>query len=133
MVTTPYEWKILDWDEKPQTNKQNQNVSFSLIAHINILGFLVSNTVEVSFFGQNLSVLGTLSLYSKLGLESLLTDLFTPLRVCFMTPFYVQVEFLCASLFFCFFVCLLVCLFVCLGFSSHPGNFSIIWKYHLYE
>ena len=22
MVTSSYEWKILDWDEKPQTNKQ---------------------------------------------------------------------------------------------------------------
>ena len=22
MVTSPYEWKILEWDEKPQTNKQ---------------------------------------------------------------------------------------------------------------
>ena len=23
MVTSPYEWKILEWDENPQTNKQN--------------------------------------------------------------------------------------------------------------
>ena len=22
MVTSPYEWNILEWDEKPQTNKQ---------------------------------------------------------------------------------------------------------------
>ena len=25
MVTTPYEWKILEWDEKPQTNKLTKN------------------------------------------------------------------------------------------------------------
>ena len=25
MVTSPYEWKILKWDEKPQTNKQTHN------------------------------------------------------------------------------------------------------------
>ena len=24
MVTSPYEWKILEWDEKPQTNKKNK-------------------------------------------------------------------------------------------------------------
>ena len=22
IVTSPYEWKILEWDDKPQTNKQ---------------------------------------------------------------------------------------------------------------
>ena len=25
MVTSPYEWKILEWDEKPQTNKQTKS------------------------------------------------------------------------------------------------------------
>ena len=25
MVTSPYEWKILEWNEKPQTNKQTNN------------------------------------------------------------------------------------------------------------
>ena len=25
MVTSPYEWKILEWDDKLQTNKKKQN------------------------------------------------------------------------------------------------------------
>ena len=28
MVTSPYEWKILEWDEKTQTNKTNRFASF---------------------------------------------------------------------------------------------------------
>ena len=32
MMTSPYEWKILEWDDKPQNNKQN--------------------TITVSFVGQ---------------------------------------------------------------------------------
>ena len=24
MMTSPYEWKILEWDYKPQTNKQTE-------------------------------------------------------------------------------------------------------------
>ena len=27
MVTSPYEWKILEWDEKPQTNRKKYTIS----------------------------------------------------------------------------------------------------------
>ena len=31
MVTSPYEWKILEWDDKPQTNKKTSNHSFAQV------------------------------------------------------------------------------------------------------
>ena len=31
MVTSPYEWKILQWDEKPQANKQNRKTKSILV------------------------------------------------------------------------------------------------------
>ena len=35
MVTSPYEWKILELDEKPQTNKQTiQNFSWETYIHV---------------------------------------------------------------------------------------------------
>ena len=34
MVTSPYEWKIPEWDEKPQTNKNKRtNVQDNLEEH----------------------------------------------------------------------------------------------------
>ena len=33
-VTCPYEWKIPDWDEKPQTNKQTNKQVTSSIADL---------------------------------------------------------------------------------------------------
>ena len=35
LQTSPYEWKILEWDDKPQSqNKQIQNVTYILIRQI---------------------------------------------------------------------------------------------------
>ena len=31
MVTFPYEWKILEWDEKSQTNKQKLYVQLACV------------------------------------------------------------------------------------------------------
>ena len=33
MVTSPYEWKILEWNDKPQINKTNQQTKGSYPVH----------------------------------------------------------------------------------------------------
>ena len=39
MVTSPYEWKILEWDENPQTNKQTNSSATLYLYYLHILGF----------------------------------------------------------------------------------------------
>ena len=31
MVTSPYEWKILEWDDQPHKNKQTSNQKYSIL------------------------------------------------------------------------------------------------------
>ena len=37
MVTSPYEWKILEWDDQPQTNKQTNKKRMDTLIMLDFL------------------------------------------------------------------------------------------------
>ena len=45
MVTSPYDWKILEWDDKPQTNKQS-NIGRKVLYRLGRILLILESKVQ---------------------------------------------------------------------------------------